>query len=103
MSIILGLNSNHADSSVCLVKDGEILFGVEEERINRIKHWAGLPINSIEEALKFTNINANEITDISINTNPLSNINHKILYFLKNYLSGKKKYEIINRLKKKLI
>ena len=95
MSIILGLNSNHADSSVCLVKDGEILFGVEEERINRIKHWAGLPINSIEEALKFTNINANEITDISINTNPLSNINHKILYFLKNYLSGKKNMKLL--------
>ena len=102
MSIILGLNSNHADSSVCVIKDGKILFGIEEERINRVKHWAGLPINSIKEALKSTNINANEITDISINTNPLSNINQKILYFLKNYLSGKKKYEIINRLKKKI-
>ena len=102
MSIILGINSNHADSSACLIKDGKILFGVEEERINRVKHWAGIPIESIKEALKFTNIDANDITDISINTNPLSNINYKILYFLKNYLLGNKKYEIINRLKKKI-
>ena len=79
MSIILGINSNHADSSACLIKDGKILFGVEEERINRVKHWAGIPIESIKEALKFTNIDANDITDISINTNPLSNINYKIL------------------------
>ena len=96
MSIILGLNSNHADSSACLVKEGKILFGIEEERINRVKHWAGLPLNSIDAALKFTSIDPKEITDISINTNPLSNINNKILYFLRNYLLGQKKYEIIN-------
>ena len=102
MSIILGINSNHADSSACIIKNGKLLFGIEEERINRKKHWAGLPTESIKEALKFTDIDANDITDISINTNPLSNINYKILYFLKNYLLGNKKYEIINRLKKKI-
>jgi len=102
MSIILGLNCNHADSSACIIKNGELLFAIEEERINRIKHWAGLPLSSIEEALKYTNIEIEQITDISINTNPLSNINQKIIYFLKNYLFGKKKIEIINRLKKKL-
>ena len=70
MSIILGLNCNHADSSACLIKDGELIFAIEEERINRIKHWAGLPVESIKRALKFTNIDIEEITDISINTNP---------------------------------
>ena len=102
MSIILGLNCNHADSSACIIKDGELIFAIEEERINRIKHWAGLPLASIEEALKYTNIEIEQITDISINTNPLSNINHKILYFLNNYLFGKKKFEILNRLKKNI-
>lgn len=101
MSIILGLNCNHADSSACLIKDGELIFAIEEERINRIKHWAGLPVESIKRALKFTNIDIEEITDISINTNPFSNFNHKIKYFLLNYLTGEKKYEIFERLKKK--
>ena len=101
MSVILGLNCNHADSSACIIKDGNLLYAIEEERLNRIKHWAGLPNKSILEALKFTNLDIKEITDISINTNPLSNINNKILYFLKNYILGKKKYEIFNRLKKK--
>ena len=90
MSIILGLNCNHADSSACIIRDGKLLIAVEEERINRIKHWAGLPINSIKECLKNSKIDINEITDISINTNPLSNINNKLLYFLKKYLFGKK-------------
>ena len=101
MSVILGLNCNHADSSACIVKDGKLIIALEEERINRIKHWAGLPINSIKECLKNSNINLSEITDISINTNPLSNLNYKVFFFLKDYLFGKKKYEIFNRLKKK--
>ena len=75
MNTILGLNCNHADSSACIIKDGKLLIAIEEERINREKHWAGLPINSIELCLNYTNTNISEITDIAINSNPLSNIN----------------------------
>ncbi len=102
MSIILGLNCNHADSSACLIKNGELLVAIEEERINRVKHWAGLPVKSIEECLRFSKTKIEDITDISINSNPMSNIKEKIIYFLKNYLSGKKKYEIAKRIRKKL-
>jgi carbamoyltransferase len=102
MSIVLGLNINHADSSACIIKDGQLLFAIEEERINRVKHWAGLPIESIKFCLKYTGISTNEITDISINSNPLSNIIPKAFFFLKNYISGSKKYEIYKRIKNKL-
>ena len=102
MSIVLGLNINHADSSACIIKNGELLFAIEEERINRIKHWAGLPIESIKYCLDYSKISINEITDISINSNPLSNIFPKSIYFLKNYISGTKKYEIYQRLKNKI-
>ena len=102
MSIILGLNANHADSSACLIKDGKLLFGIEEERINRVKHWAGVPIQSIEECLKSTGIDFSEVTDISLNTNPLSNFGRKSFFFFKNYLLGKKKYEIAERIKRKI-
>ena len=102
MSIILGLNCNHADSSACIIKNGELLFAIEEERINRIKHWAGLPCASIDACLKYTNIDLSDVTDIAINTNPLSNLHRKMIYFVKNYLFGKKKFEIADKLKKKL-
>ena len=94
MSIILGLNCNHADSSACIVKDGKLLFAIEEERINRVKHWAGIPIKSIKECLIQSNISADEITDIAINTNPLSNLKKKTFFFLKNYLLGEKKKKL---------
>tara|TARA_B100001123_G_C15344266_1_gene1036299 strand:- start:8733 stop:10469 length:1737 start_codon:yes stop_codon:yes gene_type:complete len=102
MSIILGLNANHADSSACILINGKLEFAIEEERINRIKHWAGLPCESIKACLKNTGLSLNDITDISINTNPLSNINNKAIYFFKNYLLGEKKFEIAKRFKKKI-
>lgn len=102
MSVILGLNTYHADSSACIIKNSELQFAIEEERLNRIKHWAGFPIRSINECLKETNTNISEITDITVNSNPLSNLKNKIPFFLKNYLFNKKKLEIFSRLKKKL-
>ena len=65
MGVILGLNCNHADSSACLIKDGKLLVAIEEERINRIKHWAGLPINSIKECLKNSKINKKNPLDLA--------------------------------------
>ena len=41
--IILGINTFHADSSACLLIDGKLIAAIEEERVNRIKHYAGFP------------------------------------------------------------
>ena len=41
MSIILGINAYHADSSSCIIKNNELKFALEEEKVNRLKHWAG--------------------------------------------------------------
>jgi carbamoyltransferase len=42
----LGLNAFHGDSSAALLRDGQLVAAVEEERFNRIKHWAGLPVEA---------------------------------------------------------
>ena len=40
---ILGINAFHGDASAVLVKDGELVAAIEEERLNRRKHCAGFP------------------------------------------------------------
>ena len=40
---ILGINAYHGDASVALVKDGQLVGAMEEERLNRRKHCAGFP------------------------------------------------------------
>lgn len=42
-SMILGLNAFHGDASAALLVNGQLAAAVEEERFNRIKHWAGFP------------------------------------------------------------
>lgn len=48
---ILGLNAFHGDSAAALFRDGSFAFAIEEERLNRIKHWAGFPALSCEACL----------------------------------------------------
>jgi len=49
--ITLGLNySQMHDSSACIVRDGELLFAVAEERISRLKHDARFPQLAIKPA-----------------------------------------------------
>ena len=102
MSITIGLNANHADSSACLFENNKLIFAIEEERINRIKHWSGLPIESILSCIEHAGIKISDIKNFKINTNNKSNLNEKIFFFLRNFLFGKKKFEILERLSLKL-
>ena len=97
MTYILGVNAFHADSSACIIRNGEILFAIEEERINRIKHWSGFPTKSIEACLNFADISMDEIDFITFNTDPQFNLKKKIFYVLKNFIEN----EIFKYLKKK--
>jgi predicted NodU family carbamoyl transferase len=52
--ITLGINySQMHDSSACIVRDGELLFAVSEERISRAKHDASFPKSAIRACLDF--------------------------------------------------
>ena len=51
MEITIGINANHADSSISIFDKNKLIFAIEEERLNRIKHWAGVPLESIDKGL----------------------------------------------------
>lgn len=74
--IILSINPciyglNHHDPSVAIVSNGEILFGLEEERINGIKGSKGLfPARAIKMCLDYCNLGWRDITRISIGYEP---------------------------------
>ena len=85
MSYILGVNAFHGNSSACILKNSEIVFAIEEEKINRIKNWSGFPIESIRMCLNHVSLNLNDITYIAINKNFVSNLKPKILFSIKNF------------------
>ena len=81
MKIILGINAYHADSSACIIINDKLVAAVEEERLNRKKHFSGFPIKSIQECFKISGIKEIEVTDIAFNTKPLSNLIPKSFFF----------------------
>ena len=63
--ITLGINySQMHDSSACLVRDGELLFAVAEERISRAKHDARFPQNAIRACLEFGRVKAADLAEV---------------------------------------
>jgi len=52
------------DSSACIVRDGELLFAVAEERISRLKHDARFPQNAIQACLDFSGVRAEQLDEV---------------------------------------
>ncbi len=77
---ILGLNAYHGDSSACLVQDGKLIAAVEEERFQRLKHWAGLPVRSVRYCLEEAGISLSDVDYIAINRDPRANFLKKALF-----------------------
>jgi carbamoyltransferase len=86
---ILGLNAYHGDSSACIFKDGELIAAIEEERIRRIKHWAGFPSEAIKFCLDECGIGIGDVDYITISRDPSANIYKKITHSVKNLVSFK--------------
>ena len=74
---ILGINAYHGDSAACLVVKGKLICAIEEERIRRIKHWAGLPVESIKWCLAYAGISIQDIDYIAVSRSPSANFTRK--------------------------
>ena len=59
--IILGISGYYHDSAACIIKNGEIISAIQEERITRKKHDSSFPKNSILYCIKEANVSEKEI------------------------------------------
>lgn len=84
MTTILGINAYHGDASASLVIDGQLVAAVEEERFNRIKHWAGFPAESIRWCLEAGGVKAEDLDHVAISFNPRANIGKRVAFVAKN-------------------
>lgn len=81
--IVLGLNAYHGDSAAALIKDGKLIAAAEEERFRRIKHWSGMPSESIRWCLQDAGLKLSDVDHIAINRNPKVNNLRRALYVLR--------------------
>jgi carbamoyltransferase len=73
MTLILGINAFHGDSSACLLRDGEMIAAAEEERFRRIKHWAGFPTEAIRYCLAEAGARLADMDHVAVNHDPSAN------------------------------
>jgi carbamoyltransferase len=77
---VLGINAYHGDVSAALLRDGQLVAAVEEERFRRIKHWAGFPTRSIESVLDMAGIRGQDVQHVAVSRDPKANLLRKGLF-----------------------
>jgi carbamoyltransferase len=97
---VLGINAYHGDVSAVLLKDGQLLTALEEERFRRIKHWAGFPTLSIKRCLDIAGITGADIDHVAISRAPRANLLRKAIFALTKHPSTKIIRDRLNNAKK---
>ena len=90
---ILGINggvrAGYQDVSAVLIKDGEVVYAIAEERLNRKKHSAGqLPFLSIKAALDFAHISMKDIAYVATHGSTWGEAYEKVVEEYLNYAFG---------------
>jgi carbamoyltransferase len=71
------LNAYHGDSSAAIFANGTLVAAMEEERLNRIKHCAGLPVLAARECLKY--VDAREVAHVAVSRDPRAHLFRKAM------------------------
>src|SRR5215470_4132197 len=78
--LILGLNMFHADASAAIVQDGEVVFAIAEERLNRIKHYGGFPTLAVRACLDAVGAKITDIDHVAVGQDSEANLARKVRY-----------------------
>jgi len=80
---VLGINAYHGDVSAALLRDGQLVAAVEEERFRRIKHWAGFPTLAIRSVLEMAGIRGQDVRHVAVSRDPKANLLRKGLFTIR--------------------
>src|SRR2546425_1616841 len=80
---ILGINAYHADASAVLLRDGQLIVALEEERFRRVKHVAGFPRPAIRRCLEMGGIEGIDVDAVAISRNPRANVLKKAAFVIR--------------------
>ncbi|MBE2268103.1 MAG: carbamoyltransferase [Anaerolinea sp.] len=84
MAVILGINTHHAGSSAALVIDGIPVAAIGEERLNRVKYYAGFPTMSIPKVMEIGGVTFKDIDYVAIGRDASANMSKKLEFVLRN-------------------
>jgi carbamoyltransferase len=77
-SYVLGISAFYHDAAACLLRDGEVVLAVEEERLSRIKHDRSYPARSIAACLQAAGIDAKDVDAVVFYEKPLPKLERQL-------------------------
>ena len=83
MSVILGINAFHAGASAAIVVDGIPVAAIAEERLNRIKYYAGFPRLAIAKCLEIAGLKFSDIDAVAVGRDSSANLHKKLEFALR--------------------
>jgi carbamoyltransferase len=78
--LVLGVNAYHGDASAALLVDGELIAAAEEERFNRVKHYAGFPRLAVEYCLRQAGARIEDVDHVAIGRNTRAHLADKLAF-----------------------
>ncbi len=82
---ILGISAFYHDSAAVLLKDGEVLCGMEEERLSRIKHDNNFPFQAVLWCLRQAGITIQNVDYVAYYEKPLLKFERILHTFVETY------------------
>ncbi len=81
--LVLGFNCTH-DAAASLVRGGDIVMAVEEERLSRVKHHFGMPHLAMERCLEAAQTDWRNLEHVAFYMDPLLWLRSSGLHFVRN-------------------
>ena len=83
---VIGISSYYHDSSVCLFKNGELVFACEEEKFTGVKHDYRFPVNTLQYIYKKYNIKKKDVEMICYYEDPKIKLERVKNMFFRNFI-----------------
>ncbi len=103
--IILGIGGFSHDSAAVLLRDGELVAGIAEERLTRVKHQGGIPRKAVKFCLNEAGLTPDDVDHIACYMRPGLRLRRRLPYRLKQmfrspaYSAAYIGYEIVHNAK----
>ena len=84
MPLVLGLNSTH-DAAAALLRDGEIVLALEEERLSRVKHHFGMPLLAVARCVEAAGVPMEGVAHAAFYMNARKWLASNAMHFLRSF------------------
>jgi len=66
-----------ANASAAIVEDGKVVYAIAEERLNRVKHYAGFPALAIKACLGAVGAKISDIDHVAVGQDSDANLTRR--------------------------